>query len=459
MHDIRRSIAAIKCFRDEVLLPYRHTPLLQHSLKDVKRLVIINSASRSGSSLLYALLGKLPQVCSLTGEAAPYYKLNTVLGGFNPHVSDRIPTELLDRVIDYAGLSRDFLSDLSLPETETETVTERIDVDAYVDDLMLRLSIQWTDVRFDPSALRGCILQAFACYARKAPVFNTEEFYLLLLERLHAIFPCINPFYYDIGTDKVALHFPHLDVPQGPPSPSFLLEEPPFVLLPPRRRPTPSDLAEKTLLLKSTVDCYRMNLIERLFPGADIRIIHLVRNPAATINGLYDGWLHRGFFSHNLEHCFDGNGPDRLRIKGYSDVHPFGQTWWNFDLPEGWQGMVGRELVEVCAFQWHAANREILGHLAETHRSFCRVHFEEIMRSGESRRGVFEQILDFMGVAADQIGALQLDALPVVQSTLPPQLYRWKRREDMIARVLNAPRIGDMAAFFGYNRENMDAWL
>jgi len=457
MHDIDLSIGAIKGFRAEVLLPYRNSPLLRHSLNDVKRLVIINSASRSGSSLLYALLCRLPQVYALTGEAAPFYKLNTSPGAYNPHASDRIPTELLDRVIDYAGLSRDFLSDLSL--AEAETVTERIDADAYIADLMLRLSLQWTGAEFDPSVLRSCIKQVFDRYAQENPFFDTEEFYLLMLERLHATWPGINPFYYDIGTDRVALRFPHIEVPLGPPSPSFLLEEPPFILLPPRRRPSPADLADKTLLLKSTVDCYRMNLIERLFPEADIRIIHLVRNPAATINGLYDGWLHRGFFSHNLEHCFDGSGRESLRIKGYSDVHPFGKNWWNFDLPEGWQNVADRELVEVCAFQWHSANMEILGHLAETQRRSCRIRFEDIMRSGESRRGAFERMLDFMGVAADQIPALQLGTLPVVQSTLPPQLFRWKRRHDMIAKVLAAPHISELAASFGYCQENMDAWL
>jgi hypothetical protein len=419
--------------------------------------VIINSASRSGSSLLYALLCRLPQVYALTGEAAPFYKLNTSSDGFNPHVSDRIPTEQLDRIIDYAGLSRDLLSDLSLSETETET--KRIDGDAYTVDLMLRLSLQWAGIEFDPPVLRICITRAFECYADNHPVFDTEDFYLLLLEQLHTEWPCINPFYYDIGTDKVALHFPHIEVPTGPPSTSFVLEEPPFILLPPRRSPVPDDLANRTLLLKSTVDCYRMNLIERLFPEAEIRIIHLVRNPAATINGLYDGWLHRGFFSHNLEHGMDGSGLERLHIKGYSDVFPFGKYWWNFDLPDGWQAVADRELVDVCAFQWHAANREILRHLDESQRRSCRVHFEAIICSGESRRSEFERILDFMGVAAEQISALQLDALPVVQSTLPPQLYRWKRREDMISRVLEAPRVKETAACFGYSTENMNTWL
>jgi hypothetical protein len=202
-----------------------------------------------------------------------------------------------------------------------------------------------------------------------------------------------------------------------------------------------------------------MNLVERLLPNADLRIIHLTRNPAATINGIYDGWHHRGFFSHNLEHCFEGGTLDRLQIKGYSNIYPFGGTWWNFDLPEGWQNVADRELLEVCAFQWHSANTEILRYLtAHSHRS-CVVHFEDIIRTVGSRMEEFERLLDFMGVATDQLETLRLEVLPVVQSTLPPQLYRWKRRQDMITKALDAPGIREMAEIFGYRTDTMDDWL
>ena len=455
MHDIVRSISDIRRARNEILCVRRDIPLLHSSLADVKRVVIINSSSRSGSSLLYALLGRLPQVYALTGEAAPFYKLISSLAGFNPHRSDRIATELIDDVIDLAGISRDFLSDMFLLQDESG----EIDADGYVEDLMLRFLLQWPDVVFDLSVLRKCITQLFERYSSDKQRFCTEDFYLLLLEQLTALWPEINPFYYDIGTDKVALRFPSLDIPVGPPTAGFTIEEPPFVLLSPRRRPTIADLSEKTLLLKSTVDCYRMNLVDKLFPNADIRIIHLVRNPAATINGIFDGWHHRGFFSHNLEHSFDGGDTEKLDIKGYSDIYPFGGNWWNFDLPAGWQEFASRELVEVCAFQWRSANSEILDNLAQGHRPSRRVHFEDIISSNASRRGEFERMLDFMGLPADQVGTLGLESLPVVQSTLPPQLYRWKKREDMIARVLAAPQIRDMAATFGYHTENMDSWL
>ncbi len=455
MHDIAQTIDGIKLFRNEILNRRQDIPLLQHSLADVKRVVIINSSSRSGSSLLYALLRRLPQVYALTGEAAPFYKLNTCLDIFNPHQSDRIPIDRIDDVIDFGGITRDFFADLSLSGTESG----QIDVNGYIDDLMLRFPLQWTDLEFDPVTLRNCIAQSFERNMSENQVFNTEDFYLRLLEQLHLIWPQINPFYYDIGTDKVALRFPFLEIPTGPPTFRFTIEEPPFVLLSPRCRPSTADLSSKILLLKSTVDCYRMNLVERLFPHADIRIIHLVRNPAATINGIYDGWHHRGFFSHNLEHNFNGGKLNRLRIKGYSDIYPFGASWWNFDLPEGWQSVADRDLVDVCAFQWYSANSEILENLAQGRQASCRVHFEDIIRSAVSRRAEFERILDFIGLPVEQSATLGLDVLPVVQSTLPPQLYRWKKREDMIARVLNAPRISDMAQLIDYDIGSMEGWL
>jgi hypothetical protein len=458
MHNIRQTVERIRGFRAGILEKYLKTPLFQQSLQDVKRVVIINSSSRSGSSLLYALLCKLPQVYSLTGEAAPFYKLNTSLAGFNLFESDKIPAALIDKVIDYQGLSQDFFSDLHTADNGIRT--KDVNLDEYADHLLLRFSLQWTDVDFDRADLKASIDQAFAEYSLKHPIFDTEDFYLLLLEKVIALYPVLNPFYYDISTEKVALHFPFTDIPSGPPNAWFNIEEPPFILQAPRCKATPADLSGKVLLLKSTVDCYRMNLIEKIFPAADIRIIHLVRNPAATTNGIYDGWLHRGFFSHNMQPYFENsNDLKGLRIKGYSDLFPFGSSWWNFDLPEDWQTVAEKDLVDVCAFQWHSANAEILRYLSGSERKYCRVHFEEIIRSIGSRAEEFARMLDFMNIPAEQAALLQLDDLPVVQSTLPPQLYRWKKRKDIIARLLDDPKILEMSGQFGYRKESMEEWL
>ncbi|HXC93220.1 MAG TPA: hypothetical protein VN652_04370 [Geobacteraceae bacterium] len=458
MNNINSDIDRIRKTRKSILAKRSKQGLTSQAIKEIRRIVVINSSSRSGSSLLYALLAKLPGVISLTGEASPFYKLNLRLERFNPHESEKIPSALLEKVIDFEGLSEDFLSDIYLPEKAFKS--EEIDKGNYVDDLMLRILLQWTDIDVHEDELREIIVKAFEIHAAANPVFNTENFYLDLLECLNHRWPQINPFYYDIGTDRTALRFPSVEIPSAPPVSRFTIEEPPFVLLHPAKRAGTGDLHLSTLLLKSTVDCYRMNLLEKLFPNAEIKVIHLVRNPAATINGIFDGWHHRGFFSHNLGSCF-GSHPHvgELRIKGYSDLYPHGKNWWNFDLPAGWQEYADRELLEVCAFQWRSANAEILENLDSSRQSCCTVYFEEIIRSLESRKTEFARMLEFMGIPSEEAKTLKLESLPVVQSTLPPQLYRWKKRKDLIERLLDDSKIMEMSERLGYFKAGIDGWL
>jgi len=458
MNDIVATIDRIRKTRRSILAAQPRSSAARGSIADIRRIVVINSSSRSGSSLLYALLSKLPGVVSLTGEASPFYKLNIHLDHFNPHESERIPSALIDKVFDLDGLAADFLSDIYLPD---KTVYSReIDTQNYTDDLMLRFLLQWTDIDAEADELGSIIAAALHTYIAANPLFNTEDFYLDMLERLTRRWPQINPFYYDIGTDRTALRFPSIEIPSGPPVRLFTIEEPPFILLPPGTRATAKDLANSTLLLKSTVDCYRMNLLENLFPRAEIKVIHLVRNPAATINGIFDGWHHRGFFSHNLGSCFGSHHHlKELSIKGYSDIYPHGSSWWNFDLPKDWEEYADRELLDVCAFQWRSANAEILANLQAGRQQFCTVHFEDIIRSVASRKEQFARLLLFMGIDPIEALKLGLDSLPIVQSTLPPQLYRWKKRKDLISRLLEDPQVLAMSEELGYNSSGMDEWL
>jgi len=459
MQELKKKIESIKKTREGILRKYLNHSLFQSSLKDVKRVLIINASSRSGSSLLYALLRKLPQIYSLTGEAAPFYKLNTCFDDFNMFESDKISEDTIAHGIDYEGLSRDFFSDMYKPNRHF-SLSKEIDIEAYSDHLILRFFLQWTAIDFDVATLKTLIYKAFEAYSTQSIKFSTDDFYLCLLKEMCLVYPEINPFYYDISTEKVALHFPGLVVPSAPPNKNFNIEEPPFILLSPGVKADTDDLKNKILLLKSTVDCYRMNLIEKIFPEAEIRIIHLVRNPAATINGLYDGWLHRGFFSHNLfQKPYDGHDLKKLSIKGYSDIFLHGSHWWNFDLPEGWQAVADKDLVDVCAFQWFSANAEILKYFSSGSAPFKMFHFENIVRNISSRNETFTDMLDFTGIPASETDHLHLNKLPVVQSTLPPQLFRWKKREDIILRILNNPKILDMCSKLGYNTENREEWL
>ena len=117
----------------------------------------------------------------------------------------------------------------------------------------------------------------------------------------------------------------------------------------------------------------------------------------------------------------------------------------NFDLPEGWQNVADKDLVEVCAFQWYSANAEILKYLSNGRTKSSMFHYENMIRNILSRAEEFRNMLDFAGIPESEIHQLQLDDLPVIQSTLPPQLYRWKKRKDIILRLLNDPKILEMS--------------
>lgn len=431
------------------------------ALSDVKNVVIINSASRSGSSLLYAILKKIPQFYSLSGESVPFYKLNGLSS--DSFVSDEIPERFKEIDAYTFGMSRDFLSDFSIASRENDIFRDDRLLDQYIDDLALRFVLQWPQVHFSYDAFKSIASQAFDTHKKTRQKFCKEEFYLELLWLLSREYKAINPYYYDLPVEMIAEKFPDLKIPTAPPNTFLMIEEPPFILLSPNRKADRSDLTDKTLLLKSSVDCYRMHFIETLMPNANIKIIYLVRNPVASINGLYDGWMYRGFFSHNLKTLFDKNknglGLETLKISGYSDKYEWGKWWWNYDLPCGWQDYAHSKLEEVCGFQWYSANMAIREYLNHSQKQYCLVRYENIVRSLKSRKEEIGKIIDFIGIGDGVKKQLELDNLSIVQATEAPQPYRWKKRRDILLPVINNSKINEMAALLGYNKKNIEEWF
>jgi hypothetical protein len=201
-----------------------------------------------------------------------------------------------------------------------------------------------------------------------------------------------------------------------------------------------------------------MPFLEKLFPGADFKIIHLTRNPAASINGLYDGWLHRGFFSHNLSAILKARNTT-LNIAGYSECHEWGKWWWKYDLPPGWEGYTKKRLEEVCAFQWYSANKTLIDYFSKNRKKYCRIKYENIIGSPDSRKKEMETVVKFMGLNLGVIGGLDFGNLPVVQATEAPEPYRWKKRQDSILPLLDDQGISDIAEELNYSKDNIGEWF
>jgi hypothetical protein len=447
---IRRALE----FREDVRRWMEHregpSPWDQESLNGVRKVVLILSAPRSGSSLLHCILKTLPELYSLSGECVPFYKLNGLASDSDS--SDSILASGRSALAKRRALSKDILSDCSLAEDATADIGWE---ERYIDDIALRLPLQWPQVSFSYRTVRRVAQRALEAHREARPRFCKKDFYLELLPRLRESYTAIDPYYYDIPTNLVAARFPDIKIPTGPPNGTVLIEEPPFILLEPRRRPNLGVLKSKALLLKSTVNSYRLDYILSLFPNADIRVIYLIRHPLASINGLCDGWLHRGFFSHNLRTFSEASRTSRkgLSIAGYSDTRPWTKWWWNFDLPPGWQGYTGRSLEEVCAFQWKSANRAVQTALQTRALPYLRIKFENLVSGVDSRKAVLRAVCRFLAVDFGAFRRPFLEAPPVIQATNPPNSERWLLRRATLLPLLGDRQLQEECSAMGY-REN-----
>jgi hypothetical protein len=406
------------------------------SASDVERVVVILASSRGMSSFLFNMLRSTGSFASLVGEHIHQY---TMFGLLRPDEDDGV---VGGADADPTGFVGALLDDLTVPNTEP--VPER----ELIQRLAKQLVGQWHE-RLAPIEIVMHELERILPTLR-GDRGDAELHFLKAVSHLrHAGMP-IDPWYYDVAADKLAAVFPDLARPLGPPALSDVIEEPPFVLPALGRAVTRADLRARPLLLKSSSDAYRVAEIAKLFPAARITYIHLTRNPAASINGLIDGWLHRGFFSRKLP---EGR---ELAIPGYSE-QPWGTQWWKFDLPPGWEEVRARSLPEVAAFQWSAAHSSILAALpALAPASIVTVRAETLIEGEGPRQAALARILEHAGVGPEAA----LRAQPrTVMSTVAPKPGRWRDRQELLAPATSSAHVLQIAAALGYGDRPGSAWI
>lgn len=429
----------------------------QLSLQSVKRILFINAPSRSGSSVLFCLLARLAPFFAPRGELVPFYKLNIPQSLSIEGCHDVLDTQTLDS-IDFAALSEDILYDLSAHEFDPEIISSPLKQKIYFFTLMARLAIEWPEIQFDPQSLLQIISTSFFHHIKSAIIFNTEMFYIEILKKLHLAYPSINPYYYDINSVLLKQHFPKLNKIIGPPSHNQLIEEPPFILIHPDKLISQEMLENRILILKSSIDLYRIDLIRKLFPNAEIKTVFHLRNPAGSINGYYDGWQHQGFFSHNLKPFFDLHPHlSHLNIHDYTDKFAHGKYWWNYDLPPGWTEWISKPLMAVCAFQWRESAKRIydLMNQQNSQYDFCLSTYEELTNNFETRFQLIKRIFNLFDLSFEP-HANNL-TLPIIQATNQPQPFRWLHNKEAILDVLD-PTMLPIANLFNYSLNYQENW-
>lgn len=408
----------------------------------VREVIVIASSPRGGSSVTAELLRRR---CSgfmqPRGESIPYLTLaglrypRTATG--SDRLGDDVPSHAVAEV--RSALGRDLGFRIHTLEAEL--------LDRFVLDLTWRLSTQWPNESIDVAEVEDQVAATFAELQvadgwDHGEFRDAQRFHGVFLRRLQRDHPVVEPLYYDWTLAALERYLGHRPRPHGPPS-AELIEMPPFLLTWPQRPADIDDVAARPLILKTSSDAYRLDFVQRLFPDAELRVLHLVRDPAACVNGLYDGWQHRGFFAVQVR-------GRELAISGYSDRMPaWARSWWKFDLPPGWEQVADRRLEEVCGFQWAAAHESILVYLSTTSADHLRVRFEdlELALAGGPVPGELAAWLTRGRPERVRPGGEPLEPVMV---TAKPDPNRWRERRTIIEPVLATSLVHDVAGVLGY---------
>lgn len=382
----------------------------------VRRVAVMLTSSRSGSTLVKDVLSGHPDIASLDGEIEPLLVLTRNGFGCNSG-SDAIGTlasreELGDQIV----------ADLSLPCAQLPTCAQ------LKQRWERRLLLQFPALFAEPAEHRrlGQALNAALALVDRGKIHDEDALQRMTLAEVFRREPWRMRYYEGHGGMGMARSF---DEP-------CKIEEPPFVL--PRlyrRQFDDADAESKVLLFKAPSDAYRIGIYEQLFPNARIQYLHLTRGYAQSVNGLMDGWLSPiGFFAHDLARC-----GMQLAIAGYSDTCTFGRRWWKFDLPPNWRDFTSVNLEDVCLNQWLSAHQEIL----TSGVSALRIAFEHFLAQPER---VTAAITSYLSLPPLRVPA----KLPVKMATEMPAAGRWRKREELLLALARRERVRAMMADLGY---------
>ena len=398
----------------------------------VRDLVVACSSSRSGSTMFAEMLRRSPQLLTFSAEINPHVTIATLgSAGSCDVVANPAPYAGTDRGL--ATLRGELGNDLGRAAVD-------VDAAAFARHVTWRLTMQWPA---EAIALDS-VSAALAGGGHRPGTWSAAAF-LDVLARLLPAHPSIDPFRYDLPAAEVAARFPGLSPTQGPPA-EPIVEMTPFVVPRPWQVTGAAQAAGHQVVTTTPRNAFRLPLLAQVFPNARIRVIHLTRNPAAAVNGLRDGWLHAGFFTCRSD--------QPLQIAGYTDRCPsWGSAWWNYDVPPGWREWCERPLVEVCAFQWAAAQRATVEGAAAIGAPLHRIAFEEIARPGPRRGRALSTLARWL-----EIDPAPLDAdIPVVMATAAPRPRRWTENRDALAPILGDSALRELAQALGYEADP-SAW-
>lgn len=405
-----------------------HSP----SINSADTVNLICGSSRCGSSWLFRFLSQSPHLATPRGEQVPFEKLYLF-----PQLTNRVSDELGAQDL-HPDLARNVWQLLAMDLGTGSTMDEATEAEAYDVQLQVRLPLQ-----FPRTLTPDIVKRALRDCPQRGQRFSELVRHLARQDLIRAE-------YYDRDPQ---LGWTGERTPEGPPDLHVVLEEPPFIPILPRARPQQGRPLH--LLLKSSLHAYRLPFLRAMFSQTKMRLILLTRNPAASINGLIEGWLSRGgFYSYDLSLV-----GITLHISGYSDLFVWGRRWWKFDLPAVDAALFSAPLEQVCAQQWTCAYASVLAFL-DQHPEVERftLKYEDLIQGPERRRLALDKLALFLGIPQLDPGDGEIPD-GVVMATRPPQPGRWRQRYRQIVRVLQDASLRRVCERLGYDPKEPNQWI
>lgn len=397
--------------------------------------VFIVSASRSGSSCVADWLRRTSTAFHLQGELEPLLRS---VGA----VSKR-PLEEAESDLDVSlGGGRREAALCALREAVGRPVpgAEPLDPESFGRTVHVALVRQWPSEEIGLDTIQSATDEVFRSQGWvRVRDFDPWIFMLRLLRILRPMHPRLDPYCYDIPDALVAAHFP--DLPASPDEPDAACDEDrPFIVPQPWAAAGADALNRGTVLLKGPSNSYRLPRLRALCGEGRIRVLHVVRAPASTVNGLIDGWLHRSFCSRRVTR--------RLEFQRSANGAHWRQHWWCFDVPPGWERFTSAPLPDVCAHQWSSANSWILDHARSSDAAYHRLRFEDFLSADRAGYLARRDVLDWIRPGDGSVAAARPGGRPVM-ATATPLPGRWHTRKDLIEAVLERASIKELKAELG----------
>ncbi|MCI0557229.1 MAG: hypothetical protein MN733_01950 [Nitrososphaera sp.] len=377
-------------------------------IQRVHRLCILASSSRGGTSVTAELLqwqgadctDRSRRLLTLPGEEKPHLILaGLAFPSRAGHFDDLTAEDAQEAAV--SRLSAEMLSEAGHPISSCENLH------LYAAQLYRRLLLQWPMHIVELKMENGILRLAKALqirfphgYADSTP--NRRQ----VLAACISCFPFIRPSFYDCwparsNEDALLLS-----------GRGWSIEETPFVLPPPWCNATPNDLEEGCLLLRDPSNAWRLPFWRTVFPIQDIAILHLIRDPHESVQGLCDGWNYPfGFQSMPSQ--------EALVIHGYNDSTDREGSGWkyhrlNFSINKTLSRVLLDEhramsLVHICAHQWRDAHARIIRDVEHLSLPRSVVNFADLRKQPDK---TFQELCEIACLEQSSSGLVYAHSFP-----------------------------------------------